>query len=84
MYLEDGSYFKIQNIRLNYLFNTKVAQQLHVKGLRVSAYINNPITFTNYSGYDPEFSSYSALAIGMDTNRFPRKSEIGMGVFVNF
>lgn len=84
LYLEDASYIKIQNIRLNYFFNTKDIKHLNITGLRVSVYINNPMSFTNYSGYDPEFSSFSALAIGMDTNRFPRKSELGMGINVNF
>ena len=39
--------------------------------------------FTPGSGYDPEFSNYSALSIGMDTNRFPRNREAGLGFTLN-
>jgi len=83
-YIEDGSYLKIRNIRVSYRFNTKLVNKLKMKGLNVYVYANNPLTFTSYSGYDPEFSSYSALAIGEDTNRFPRKREFGMGLTANF
>lgn len=82
-YIEDGSYFKIKNLRLTYRFTNSVVQKLHVKGLSVYGFVTNPLTFTNYSGYDPEFSTYSALSIGMDTNRFPRNREFGLGLTLN-
>lgn len=60
-----------------------MAQRLKLKGLNIYTYITNPFTFTAYSGYDPEFSNYSALSLGMDTNRFPRNREIGLGFTIN-
>lgn len=83
-YIEDGSFFKIKNIRLTYRFKQKVAQKMHIKGLALYGYVTNPLTFTAYSGYDPEFSNYSALSVGMDTNRFPRSREYGLGFTLNF
>lgn len=83
MYIEDGSFFKIKNMRLSYRFKQNVTQKLNVKGLLLYAYCTNPFTFTAYSGYDPEFSNYSALSIGMDTNRFPRNREFGLGITLN-
>ena len=82
-YIEDGSYFKIKNLRLTYRFKPAVTQKLNIKGLALYAFVNNPFTFTAYSGYDPEFSNYSALSIGMDTNRFPRNREMGLGLTLN-
>ena len=82
-YIEDGSFLKIRNIRLSYRLNPAIAQKLRLKGLNIYAYVTNPFTFTAYSGYDPEFSNYSALALGMDTNRFPRNREIGFGFTLN-
>ena len=82
-YIEDGSYLKIKNLRLTYRFKPTLMQKLHIKGLALYAFVNNPFTFTSYSGYDPEFSSYSALSIGMDTNRFPRNREMGLGFTLN-
>ena len=83
-YIEDGSYFKVKNIRLTYRFGQKVMQKMKMKGMSIYCYVNNPLTFTAYSGYDPEFSTYSALSIGMDTNRFPRNREYGLGLTLNF
>lgn len=83
-YIEDGSYWKIRNIRLTYRFRPDVASKMKMKGMNIYCYVNNPLTFTSYSGYDPEFSSYSALSIGMDTNRFPRNREYGLGLTLNF
>lgn len=83
LYIEDGSFIKIRNIRLSYRLKPAVAQRLKLKGLNIYTYITNPFTFTAYSGYDPEFSNYSALSLGMDTNRFPRNREIGLGFTIN-
>ena len=82
-YIEDGSYLKIKNVRLTYRFKPSVIQKLNLKGLALYAFVTNPFTFTSYSGYDPEFSTYSALSIGMDTNRFPRNREFGLGLTLN-
>lgn len=83
LYIEDGSFIKIRNIRLSYRLKPAVAQRLKLKGLNIYTYITNPFTFTVYSGYDPEFSNYSALSLGMDTNRFPRNRGIGLGFTIN-
>lgn len=82
-YIEDGSFLKIKNVRLTYRFKPQVLQKLGLKGLSLYAFCTNPLTFTAYSGYDPEFSNYSALSIGMDTNRFPRNREFGLGFTLN-
>jgi len=83
-YLEDASYLKIRNIRLSYLLPAKWVSKIKLRGINLYGYVNNAFTFTGYSGYDPEFSSYSALGIGMDINRYPRKREFGLGLNVNF
>ena len=82
-YIEDGSFLKIKNMRLTYRFKPNVTQKMHLRGLALYAFVTNPFTFTAYSGYDPEFSNYSALSIGMDTNRFPRNREVGLGFTLN-
>ena len=83
-YMEDASYLKIRNVRLSYLLPAKWTSKAKIRGVNIYGYVNNAFTFTGYSGYDPEFSSYSALGIGMDINRYPRKREFGLGLNVNF
>lgn len=84
MYIEDGSYLRLRNVRLNYNLPKTLAQTIKAKNLNLYAYVNNALTFTNYTGYDPEFSNYSVLEIGRDNNRYPRKREFGLGINVNF
>mgnify|MGYP004443630595 FL=1 len=50
-YVEDGDYWKIDNITLGYTFNFK---SKYLKSIRLYANVHNLITFTKYSGLDPE------------------------------
>jgi TonB-linked SusC/RagA family outer membrane protein len=56
-YLEDASYFKIKTITLGYTLPEEWLQKFKVASLRVYVSADNLLTFTKYSGYDPE-SSY--------------------------
>lgn len=83
-YLEDASYVKLKNIRLAYKLSSKVVSKLNIKSLEIYSYCNNVLTWTNYTGYDPEISTGSALSIGLDTNRYPKKREFGLGTNIRF
>jgi TonB-linked SusC/RagA family outer membrane protein len=84
IYLEDASYIKLQNIKFGYNVPAKTIKKLKIKELNMYGYINNPLTWTAYSGFDPEFSTSSALSLGVDYNRYPKKRELGLGVNINF
>ncbi len=85
-FLEDASYIKLKTLKLAYNFSSKLVQKVYLKGASVYIYSNNLITFTNYQGYDPEFSSGTsdALTMGIDQNSYPRKREYGFGFNLNF
>jgi TonB-linked SusC/RagA family outer membrane protein len=51
-YIEDGDYWKIDNVTLGYTFNTKNISW--IQNLRFYASVNNLATITGYSGLDPE------------------------------
>lgn len=55
-YLEDASYFKIKLITLGYTLPEKWIQKAGIAYARVYMTANNVLTFTKYSGYDPEAS----------------------------
>ena len=59
-------------------------KSLRIKALQVYIFGNNLMTWTSYSGYDPEFSSSNPLQIGRDTYRYPMKREFGAGINVKF
>ncbi|MCR1854387.1 SusC/RagA family TonB-linked outer membrane protein [Parabacteroides distasonis] len=53
-FLEDGSYLKIKNITLGYTIPSKIISKAGMSYFRVYASVNNPFTFTKYTGLDPE------------------------------
>ncbi len=74
----------MQNIRLSYDLPERWLKTARIKTLQVYFFANNPLTWTAYSGYDPEFSSSNPLQIGKDTYRYPKKREFGLGLNVKF
>lgn len=85
-FLEDASYVKLKTVKLSYNLPKKWVEKVYLKGANLYVYGNNLITFTNYKGYDPEFSmgGADALTIGIDQNSYPRKREFGFGLNANF
>jgi hypothetical protein len=55
-FVEDASFIRLKQITLSYLIPKKIAKYADVR-LSVSA--DNLVTFTRYSGYDPEASIYT-------------------------
>jgi hypothetical protein len=59
-YVEDASFVRFRTITARYTFDKKILSKLKMKTL--SAYITgeNLVTFTNYTGQDPEISTRGA------------------------
>ena len=62
-YVEDGDYWKIDNITLGYSFG-QVGK--YIKSLRIYGSVLNALTITGYKGIDPEVST-DGLTPGYDT-----------------
>src|SRR5690606_24499607 len=54
--LEDGSYLRLKTVSLNYALPTKLIKPWLLSRLNVHVSAQNLLTFTNYSGMDPETS----------------------------
>ena len=56
--LEDASFLRLKNVNLAYSFPTELLKKSRIiRGLRVYAQAQNLLTFTNFSGLDPEGTS---------------------------
>ncbi|MEA3461068.1 MAG: SusC/RagA family TonB-linked outer membrane protein [Bacteroidota bacterium] len=68
-FIENGSFLKIKELSLYYVFNSQQLAKLfgkeYVKSIRLGVQGRNLFTFTGYSGYDPEVAS------GTDHSNFP-------------
>ncbi|WP_026309451.1 SusC/RagA family TonB-linked outer membrane protein [Niabella aurantiaca] len=83
--VEDGSYLRLKTVALGYNFNRAVLDRIRIKGLRVYAAAQNLITWTRYTGMDPEVSAYnSALTPGFDYSTYPRSRTITFGAKITF
>lgn len=81
LFLEDGSYLKINNIVLVYNVNRKSIQRLGMTSLRLTLTANNLYTFSNYSGPDPEL----VTALGRDVSGgFPNARTYAFGINMQF
>jgi len=69
-WIEDASFFKIRQISLGYTFQFEQMKKF-MENLRLSVTIQNPVTFTGYSGLDPEFANGYVLEFGVDGNSYP-------------
>lgn len=83
-WLEDGSFLRLQSVRVGYSIPASIAKRFFMKSLNAFVYSNNLLTWTNYTGFDPEVNQTSVLKPGKDAGRYPRKREIGMGVNIQF
>lgn len=77
-FVESGSYLRLKNIQLGYTIPTRLTQKFHVSSWRFYVSANNLLTFTKYSGYDPEVSG------GVDWGNYPQSRTILFGTSLNF
>ncbi|BDD11986.1 SusC/RagA family TonB-linked outer membrane protein (plasmid) [Fulvitalea axinellae] len=84
-YLEDGDYWKIDNVTVGYTFDLKNSK---IKNARVYFSALNLYTFTGYNGNDPEVStSYNGnpLVPGVDNkHRYPSTRSFTVGFSASF
>ena len=72
-YLENASFFKLDNITLGYTFPHTDKMYIRLYGT-----VQNVLTITKYSGLDPEVYG------GIDNNFYPRPQTYLLGLNVNF
>ena len=85
-YIEDGSYIRLKNITLGYTFPREMTKKWGLENLRVYANIQNLLTITGYSGYDPEIgaSTASSNVMGLDNGRYPSPTVYAFGLNITF
>lgn len=81
-FVEDGSYFKMKYIKLQYDLPSKLAKKF-CQGLSIYGQVENVFTITGYSGLDPELplSSYGAR---VDNSPYPRSRTFSIGLNLQF
>jgi TonB-linked SusC/RagA family outer membrane protein len=85
-FLEDGSYLRVKNIALSYDVPLKYISKLGLTRLQPYFSASNLITWTNYSGMDPEVNQYgdSGAVQGIDWGTYPLSRSFVFGLKVEF
>jgi TonB-linked SusC/RagA family outer membrane protein len=82
-YVEDGSFVKIKDLQLGYTVNSEWMKRIKVSRIRIYAQVKNALTFTKYSGYDPEISG-GIFDTGIDRGVYPQARTWSAGIDVKF
>ena len=85
-FVEDGSYVRIKNLQIGYTLPAVVAQKMKIENCRIYLGAKNLLTFTKYTGFDPEVGEgyEGSLDLGVDRATYPQARTILVGVGINF
>ena len=81
-FIEDASYLRLKNISLSYTFSRKIVGNAGIKSIKVYVSAQNLLTWTKYTGYDPEVSAnnQSLITKGIDNGVYPNSKSVQLGV----
>ncbi|GAB3254854.1 TonB-dependent receptor [Larkinella harenae] len=84
--IEDGSYLRLKNLQLAYNLPNSVIQSLKIQSVRAYVTAQNFLTWTNYSGYDPEVNRFGqdSRSQGFDYASYPAAKTLLFGLNVGF
>lgn len=83
--IEDGSYIRLKTLSLSYRLPEVLSAKVYASNLALTFSGQNLITWTNYSGMDPEVSTrHSALTPGFDYSAYPIARTFVFGITAKF
>ena len=77
-FVEKGDYLRLKNIQLGYTLPNNIAHKLGMSKCRFYVSGSNLITWTKYTGYDPE------VAGGVDYGNYPQARTLTFGLNLSF
>ena len=91
-YVEDGSYLRLRNVQLGYTLPASFSDMASISKVRIFLSAQNLITFTGYSGLDPEIGQVAdpdtgnrnVTMSGIDVGTYPLSKFYGLGLNVTF
>ncbi|OHX63871.1 SusC/RagA family TonB-linked outer membrane protein [Flammeovirga pacifica] len=84
LWLEDGSYLRLKNVTLGYTVPKSKLKRAGINSIRIYVRAQNPLTFTNYTGYDPEVGGNGVSSRGLDKGNYPIAALYSTGFRFNF
>ncbi|WP_207510619.1 SusC/RagA family TonB-linked outer membrane protein [Longitalea luteola] len=73
-WLENGSFFRITTLQVGYTLPQQILQRAHLSNLRIYITAQNLVTFTKYTGFDPDFANNNGLFDrAIDNGSYPNR-----------
>lgn len=83
-WLEDGSYLRLRNLEIAYNFDKSFLSRVGFNNSRVFLNGQNLITFTKYTGLDPDITGVNIFERGLDNGQYPALRIISAGISFGF
>ena len=84
-FIEDGSYIRLKTLNIGYSLPKSILDKVKLSRVRLYVIGQNLLTWTNYTGYDPEITSGdNTTQQGTDTGIYPVFRSISGGLTVTF
>ncbi|CDF79854.1 TonB-dependent receptor [Formosa agariphila KMM 3901] len=84
LWLQDGSFVRLRNIALGYTIPKETTQKMGISKFRIYLSAQNPLTITDYDGYDPEVGNNGLSTRGIDKGTYPVTRLTMLGVQFDF
>lgn len=83
-WLENGSFFRLSDITLGYSVPAAFCEKFGINRVRAAVTLQNMVTFTGYSGLDPEFADGGIFTIGADNCSYPNPRAVQFALSFTF
>ncbi len=83
-WLENGNFFRLKLLSVAYNLPDKLLEKVGFSNAQVSLTGQNILTFTGYTGLDPEFSNGSIFEKGYDFGAYPNLKMYSIGIQLGF
>ncbi len=83
-FVEDGSYLRLKNIQIGWTVPSSVTSKMKMQRLRFYIGAKNLLTFTKYTGFDPEVGETTLLERGFDRGTYPQSKMFTFGINASF
>jgi hypothetical protein len=84
-FIEDGSFIRLKAITFGYALPKSILEPLHLSSVKFYVTAQNLLTWTKYTGFDPEITSgNNTTQQGTDTGIYPVSRTISGGLTLSF
>ncbi|MBE7169756.1 MAG: TonB-dependent receptor [Williamsia sp.] len=83
-WLENGSYVRIRNVEIGYSFSKSLLNRVQFSNARIYVSGQNLLTFTKYTGLDPDVQGTGIISRGFDAGNWPPSRIISAGLMCDF